>query len=41
MIQLVLQRIFGTQNERALKKLWPRVNEIDSLENLLFKYLSI
>jgi preprotein translocase subunit SecA len=32
MIQKVLAKIFGTRNERELKRLWPRVLEINALE---------
>src|ERR1044071_8234211 len=32
MINAVLTKIFGTKNERELKKLWPKVAEINALE---------
>ncbi len=32
MIQTVLAKVFGTANERELKRLWPRVAEINALE---------
>jgi preprotein translocase subunit SecA len=32
MIQFVLQKIFGTQNIRTLKRLWPIVSQVNSLE---------
>ncbi len=32
MIQFLLQKIFGTQNSRTLKKLWPIVHQVNALE---------
>jgi preprotein translocase subunit SecA len=32
MLQAVLTKIFGTKNDRELKKMWPRVAEINALE---------
>ena len=32
MIQSVLAKVFGTANDRELKRLWPRVAEINALE---------
>jgi preprotein translocase subunit SecA len=32
MVQVLLKRIFGTKNERELKRLWPLVEMINSLE---------
>jgi preprotein translocase subunit SecA len=32
MIQLVLEKIFGTQNTRTLKKVWPVVAQVNALE---------
>lgn len=32
MIQMVLEKIFGTQNTRTLKKFWPIVSQINALE---------
>ncbi len=32
MIQFVLQKIFGTQNARALKKMWPVIAQVNALE---------
>lgn len=32
MIKFVLEKIFGTQNTRTLKKLWPIVHQINALE---------
>ncbi len=37
MIGTILTKIFGTSNERALKKLWPRVAEINAFEPALEK----
>ena len=31
----ILTKIFGTSNERLLKKLWPVVAQINSLEAML------
>jgi preprotein translocase subunit SecA len=32
MVQVLLQKIFGTKNERELKRLWPIVESVNSLE---------
>lgn len=32
MIQFVLQKIFGTQNSRTIKRLWPMVEQVNALE---------
>ncbi len=32
MIQFFLKKIFGTQNERTLKRLWPTVRQVNALE---------
>lgn len=32
MVNLILKKIFGTKNERELKRLWPTVEHINSLE---------
>ncbi|MDA9101111.1 preprotein translocase subunit SecA [Omnitrophica bacterium] len=32
MIQMILQKFFGTQNQRMLKKLWPQVHQVNALE---------
>ncbi|MBI4823270.1 MAG: preprotein translocase subunit SecA [Nitrospirae bacterium] len=32
MVQILLRKIFGTKNEREIKRLWPLVEEITSLE---------
>ena len=32
MINFVLQKLFGTQNIRALNKLWPTVHQVNALE---------
>ncbi len=32
MIQFILQKAFGTQNSRTLKKLWPIVHQVNALE---------
>lgn len=32
MVQMILKKIFGTKNERELKRLWPIVERINSLE---------
>jgi preprotein translocase subunit SecA len=32
MIQTVLAKVFGTRNERELKRMWPRIAEINALE---------
>jgi preprotein translocase subunit SecA len=37
MFQAVLTKIFGTKNERELKKMWPRVAEINSYEPVFEK----
>lgn len=37
MIQFVLKKMFGTQNERALKKVWPLVHQITALEPAMQK----
>jgi preprotein translocase subunit SecA len=37
MLQAVLTKIFGTKNERELKKMWPRVAEINAFEPILEK----
>ena len=37
MIQFVLEKIFGTQNTRTLKKLWPSVYKINALEESIQK----
>src|SRR3989338_4348348 len=37
MIQMVLQSIFGTQNTRTLKKMWPVVHQVNALENTIEK----
>ncbi|MBI4115658.1 MAG: preprotein translocase subunit SecA, partial [Candidatus Omnitrophica bacterium] len=37
MIGLILQKIFGTQNARALKRLWPTVYKVNALEPAMQK----
>ena len=32
MIKFVLEKIFGTQNTRTLKKVWPMVHQVSALE---------
>ena len=33
MLQRMLGKIFGTKTERELKRLWPEVDEINSIYN--------
>jgi len=32
MVQTLLKKIFGTKNEREMKRLWPMVDKINALE---------